>query len=429
MNFIRHVDALEVLDSRGNPTIAVTVTLNDESTGSAMVPSGASIGTGEAFELRDSDPNRFNGKGVLEAVGHVRSEIKSALCGMSADRQREIDDLLCDLDGTENKSRLGANAILGTSLAVVKAAAASKRSALYQHLRELYGPSDIRMPVPMMNILNGGAHANNNIDIQEFMVVPISMSSFKEALRCGAEVFQALKRILDSRGFSTAVGDEGGFVPNFDSDKEALESLLQATEQAGYRPGHDVLFALDCAASAFYRENMYWIKGATDGYSGEEFCEYLKQWVTKYPIISIEDGLHEDDWQNWYLLTERLGSEIQLVGDDLFVTNRERLEKGMKQRIANALLVKLNQIGTLTETMDIIRFAQEHGYATVISHRSGETEDTTIADLAVATGAGQIKSGSVCRSDRTSKYNRLIQIEGEMELVQYFGRDEFSRFI
>jgi enolase len=424
---IAKVRAREILDSRGNPTVEADVELADGKVGTAAVPSGASTGTREALELRDNDRQRYGGKGVRKAVGLIRDEVAPALLGYDATDQAALDAQLLELDGTENKSHLGANAILAVSLAVAKAAAMGKGVELYQHLAELYGPAEIRMPVPMMNIINGGEHADNNVDLQEFMIQPVSMASFSEALRCGAEVFHALKQVLKERGLNTAVGDEGGFAPDLPSNAAALDVLTEAVRSAGYRPGEDVVFALDCAASEFYDGQQYVL--ATEGrFARPEFVRYLVALADRYPILTIEDGMDEADWTGWKALTDALGKRIQLVGDDLFVTNTKILKDGIKAHVANAILIKLNQIGSLTETFAAIRMAQAAGYGTVISHRSGETEDTTIADLAVATGAGQIKTGSLSRSDRVAKYNRLLRIEERLgDRAIYRGRAELLR--
>jgi enolase 1/2/3 len=421
---IAKVRAREILDSRGNPTIEAEVELADGSVGTAAAPSGASTGTREALELRDNDRKRYNGKGVLKAVRAVGEDMAPALVGYDAADQAAIDAQLLELDGTENKTRLGANAILAVSLAVAKAAAVGKRVQLYEHLATLYGGGEMRMPVPMMNVINGGEHADNNVDLQEFMIQPVSMQSFSEALRCGAEVFHALKQVLRERGLNTAVGDEGGFAPDLPSNAAALDVLTEAVRAAGYRPGEDVVFALDCAASEFYDGQQYVL--ANEGsFARAEFVRYLVSLADRYPILTIEDGMDEADWTGWKALTDALGKRVQLVGDDLFVTNTKILRDGIKAHVANAILIKLNQIGSLTETFAAIRMAQDAGYATVISHRSGETEDTTIADLAVATGAGQIKTGSLSRSDRVAKYNRLLRIEERLGARAIFrGRAE-----
>ncbi len=416
MNAIRRVVAREILDSRGNPTVEAEVELSDGTMGTSCAPSGASTGSREALELRDGDTGRYLGKGVLRAVNAVNRRIAPALIGKDPLDQRNIDQVMIALDGTDNKSELGANAILAVSLATAKAAAQARNLPLYAHLAALYGrPGRYTMPVPMMNILNGGEHADNNIDIQEFMIQPVGAPSFAEALRVGAEIFHALKRVLSTRGLSTAVGDEGGFAPNLDSNEQALEVINEAVTMAGYRMGSDVTLALDCAASEFYQDGSYHLKGEGKRYSSEEFVGYLSGLIQRYPIVSIEDGLDESDWQGWEHLTRELGHKVQLVGDDLFVTNTRILSQGIERGVANSILIKFNQIGSLSETFDAISMAQEAGYTAVISHRSGETEDTTIADLAVATGAGQIKTGSLCRSDRVAKYNRLLRIEEKLE--------------
>ena len=406
------VSALEILDSRGNPTIEVEVMLGTGVTGRAAVPSGASTGALEAVELRDGDATRYLGKGVTKAVGHVRTEIREALLQHDPMDQSEIDRSLIALDGTENKGRLGANALLGTSLAVAKAAAALKNHPLYAHLG---GDDACVLPVPMMNVLNGGAHADNNVDIQEFMIIPVGASSFSEALRMGTEIFHHLRAVLRDAGHQTAVGDEGGFAPNLDSNEAALDILMVAIERAGYRPGDSVYLGLDVAASELYEGGHYRLSGdgVAERRSGD-MVDWCRRLVEAYPILSIEDGLAEDDWEGWSELTAALGGRIQLVGDDLFVTNTKIFERGVREKVANAILVKLNQIGTLSETLAAIEMAKRASYTAVISHRSGETEDTTIADVAVATGAGQIKTGSLCRTDRTAKYNQLLRIERQL---------------
>jgi len=411
MTAITAVRARQILDSRGNPTVEVDVTLEDGSLGRAAVPSGASTGAHEAVELRDGDKARWSGKGVSRAVESVNGPIAEALAGLDAEDQGEIDSVMIALDGTANKSKLGANAILGVSLACAKAAAKSRGEPLYRYLG---GSSATMLPVPMMNILNGGAHADNAVDFQEFMVMPVGAANFSDALRCGAEIFHALKSALKSAGLSTSVGDEGGFAPDIGSAREAIDRILGAVEEAGYKPGSDVLIALDCAATEFCKAGVYRLEGEGRELSAEEMVEYLAELAAAYPIASIEDGMGEDDWAGWKLLTEKLGSRAQLVGDDLFVTNVKRLAKGIEDSIANAILIKVNQIGTLTETIAAVRMAQGHDYAAVMSHRSGETEDSTIADLAVALGTGQIKTGSLARSDRTAKYNQLLRIEEEL---------------
>lgn len=413
MIHIEFVNAREVLDSRGNPTVEVEVYLNDGAYGRAMVPSGASTGAMEALELRDGDMNRYNGKGVLKAVQNVNETIGPELIGLDPFDQRAIDRLLREMDGTPNKSNLGANAILGVSLAVAKAASESLGVPLYKYLG---GVNARCLPMPMMNILNGGAHAENNVDFQEFMIVPVAAKSFKDALRIGSEVFHALKKVLRAKGYSTSVGDEGGYAPNVGSNNEALDLILAGIKEANYEPGKDVAIALDPATSSFYKEGRY-IFHKSDGsyHSSEEMIAYWKEWVTRYPIVSIEDGLAEEDWNGWIKLAQELGDKIQLVGDDLFVTNTERIRKGIHLRAANAVLIKVNQIGTLTETLDAIEMAHRAGWKTVISHRSGETEDPFIADLAVAVNAGQIKTGSLSRSERIAKYNQLLRIEEELD--------------
>ncbi|MFB2936361.1 phosphopyruvate hydratase [Aerosakkonemataceae cyanobacterium BLCC-F154] len=406
---IDFIQAREILDSRGKPTVEAEVYLANGIMGLAQVPSGASTGTFEAHELRDRDQSRYGGKGVLTAVENVREKIAPKLFGLDAVNQEFIDRTMIDLDSSPNKSNLGANAILAVSLAVAKASAAALTLPLYRYLG---GPLANLLPVPLMNVINGGAHAANNVDFQEFMIVPIGADSFREALRWGAEVFAALSAVLQDKGLLTGVGDEGGFAPNLKSNVEALELLVAAIEKAGYKPGEEIALALDVAASEFYKNGQYVYDGAA--HSAAELVDYLSQMVAQYPIVSIEDGLHEEDWPNWTLLTQKLGSKVQLVGDDLFVTNANRLKKGIAAKAGNAILIKLNQIGSLTETLETIDLANRNGYRCVISHRSGETEDTTIADLAVATRAGQIKTGSLCRSERVAKYNRLLRIEEEL---------------
>ena len=406
---IEAVCAREIIDSRGNPTVEAEVRLAGGAHGAAAVPSGASTGAREAVELRDGDPARFGGKGVRRAVANVEREIGPALHGVDAGEQARIDARLCELDGTENKARLGANAVLPVSLAAARAAAAARGLWLYEHLADLAGRPPMAMPVPMMNVVNGGAHADNNVDVQEFMVMPCGVSSFREAVRCGAEVFQALRAGLRARGLATAVGDEGGAAPDLDSNREAIELILEAVAQAGYRPGEEVFIAIDAASTEFRRDGVYRFEGRSLDAPG--FASILAAWVDEYPIVSLEDGMGEDDWEGWADLTARLGSRVQLVGDDLFVTHPALLRRGIRAKVANAVLVKVNQIGTLSETLETIAIAREAGYAAVVSHRSGETEDTFIADLAVAAGTGQIKTGSMCRSDRVAKYNRLLRIE------------------
>ena len=424
MSEIVDVRAFEVLDSRGNPTVMAEVTLEDESVGSACAPSGASTGTREALELRDGDASRYLGKGVLTAVGHANGPIREVLIGHDAEDQPGIDQRMIEADGTENKARFGANAILAVSLAVAKAAATSAKKPLYAHVAELAGNTNLSLPVPMMNILNGGEHADNNVDIQEFMIQPVSAPNFAEALRVGAEIFHHLKKTLSGRGLATAVGDEGGFAPNLPSNAAALEVIAEAVNSAGYVLGEDITLALDCAASEFYREGRYHLAGDGRDFDSSGFADYLAALVDHHPIVSIEDGLDESDWAGWRVLTDKLGERVQLVGDDLFVTNTEILERGIREGIANSILIKFNQIGSLTETLAAIAMAKAAGYTAVISHRSGETEDATIADLAVGTGAGQIKTGSLCRSDRVAKYNRLLRIESELGLTApYPGRN------
>ena len=426
MTEIADVRAREILDSRGNPTLEAEVELSCGAVGSAMVPSGASTGSREALELRDQDAGRYLGKGVQKAVGHVNTLIRERLMGMNPSLQQAIDRAMLELDGTDNKAVLGANAMLGVSLAAAHAAAAASGVKLYEHLAKLDETAGrYSMPVPMMNILNGGEHADNNVDIQEFMIQPVGVNSFAEALRAGAEIFHALKAVLKEEGLATAVGDEGGFAPNLASNRAALESIVVAIEKAGYTPGKDIYLALDCAASEFYHDGRYVLSGEGREFSSEEFVGYLEGLVSEFPILSIEDGLDESDWGGWALMTERLGDRVQLVGDDLFVTNPGILKRGIDNNVANAILVKVNQIGTLSETLEAIRMAREANYAVVISHRSGETEDTTIADLAVATAAGQIKTGSLCRSDRVAKYNRLLRIE-DWSGANYKGAGEFK---
>lgn len=425
---ITQIEAFEVMDSRGNPTVMAEVTLESGVVGSACAPSGASTGSREALELRDGDKSRYLGKGVLTAVNNVNGPIADLLVGMSALDQRALDDAMIQADGTDNKATFGANAILAVSLAAAKAAAQAQGLPLYQHIANLAGNTNLTMPVPMMNILNGGEHADNNVDIQEFMIQPVSATSFAEALRMGAEVFHNLKKVLSSRGLSTAVGDEGGFAPNLPSNEAALSVIAEAVSAAGYELGTDITLALDCAASEFYKDGQYVLSGENKSFSSEGFADYLADLAAKHPILSIEDGLDESDWEGWAYLTQQLGDKIQLVGDDLFVTNTAILKRGIEQSIGNSILIKFNQIGSLSETLDAIAMAQKAGFTAVISHRSGETEDTTIADLAVATGAGQIKTGSACRSDRVAKYNRLLRIEAQLGgKAPYRGRAEFSR--
>lgn len=418
----------EVMDSRGNPTVEADVYLDSGAWGRACAPSGASTGSREALELRDGDKSRYLGKGVLTAVAAVNNEIQSALVGLDALDQRNIDQVMIDLDGTENKEKFGANAILAVSLATAKAAAMEKKIPLYQHISELNGTAgQYSMPVPMMNIINGGEHADNNVDIQEFMVQPVGAPNFREALRMGAEIFHSLKKVLSSKGLNTAVGDEGGFAPNLSSNEEALKVIIQAVENAGYKMDTDVTLALDCASSEFYVDGQYDMKGEGKVFSSNEFSDYLAELSSKYPIISIEDGLDESDWDGWAYLTKILGDKVQLVGDDLFVTNTKILKRGIDNGVGNSILIKFNQIGSLSETLDAIKMAKDAGFTAVISHRSGETEDATIADLAVGTAAGQIKTGSLCRSDRVAKYNQLLRIEEELgSAASYAGRKEIK---
>ncbi len=428
MSNIANIQAFEVMDSRGNPTVMAEVTLESGQVGSACAPSGASTGSREALELRDGDSARYLGKGVLKAVGNVNGPIRDLLLGADACAQRDLDQAMIDADGTDNKASFGANAILAVSLAAAKAAAQAKGMPLYQHIAEVNGSSEYSMPVPMMNILNGGEHADNNVDIQEFMVQPVAAPSFAEGLRAGAEIFHQLKKVLSARGLSTAVGDEGGFAPNLPSNEAALEAIAEAVDKAGYKLGSDITLALDCAASEFYKNGVYDLAGEGKQFSSEAFTDYLADLAAGHPIISIEDGLDESDWDGWKLLTDKIGDKVQLVGDDLFVTNTSILKQGIDMGVANSILIKFNQIGSLTETLDAIAMAKAAGYTAVISHRSGETEDTTIADLAVATAAGQIKTGSLCRSDRVAKYNRLLRIEAELAgRAPYRGIAEFKR--
>ena len=408
MPTISRIHAREILDSRGNPTLEADVTLSDGSFGRAAVPSGASTGAREAVELRDGEADRYLGKGVQQAVANVNGEIQAALSGMEATAQRAVDDRLIELNGTPNKSRLGANALLGASLAVAQASANAAGQMLYRYLAPTAAPVP---PVPMMNILNGGAHASNSVDIQEFMVMPVGFERFSDALRCGTEIFHALKKVLGARGLSTAVGDEGGFAPDLPSNEAAIEVILEAITAAGYEPGREVWLALDAASSEFYENGEYYLASEDRRFNAEGFAEVLADWANRYPILSIEDGMAEDDWMGWAALTQRISEGVQLVGDDLFVTNTEIFRQGIEQSIGNSILIKFNQIGTLTETLDAIAMADEAGYSAVVSHRSGETEDTIIADLAVASTATQIKTGSLCRSDRVAKYNQLLRIE------------------
>jgi enolase len=423
VSVIKSVKAREIIDSRGNPTLEAEVVLSDGSFGRAAVPSGASTGKHEALELRDGDKARFNGLGVLKAVANVNTYIATAVTGMSASEQEEIDRKLIKLDGTANKSHLGANAILGVSLAVAHAAAASRNIPLYQYLSGDAAPT---LPVPLMNILNGGKHAANSTDFQEFMIAPAGATSFREALRMGAEIYQQLKKVLKDKGYNTNVGDEGGFAPALESNKQAVEAILMAIEKAGYRPGKDCFIALDPASSEFYRDGWYVLSKEGATLNSREMADYYVQWANSYPIISIEDGMAEDDWEGWRLLTAGIGKKVQLVGDDLYVTNVKRLNRGIKLQASNSILIKLNQIGTLTETLEAIRLAQKTGWTAVVSHRSGETEDTTISDLAVGLGTGQIKTGAPCRTERVAKYNRLLRIEEELgNKARYIGIEAF----
>ncbi|MBQ44666.1 MAG: phosphopyruvate hydratase [Porticoccaceae bacterium] len=429
MSIIADIRAFEILDSRGNPTVQADVILENGIVGTATAPSGASTGSREALELRDGNNERYLGKGVLKAVNNVNTVIKTLLLGVDAADQFGLDQIMITADGTHNKGVLGANAILAVSLAAAKAAAMYQDIPLYAHIANINGtPNTYSMPVPMMNIINGGEHADNNVDIQEFMIQPVSAKTFSEALQVGAEIFHSLKRVLNKKGLSTAVGDEGGFAPNLASNADALTVIEEATEAAGYKMGKDVTLALDCAASEFYKNGKYDLSGEGNIYSSEAFTDFLGKLCDQFPILSIEDGLDESDWDGWVYQTKTLGEKVQLVGDDLFVTNTEILSRGIEMGVANSILIKFNQIGTLSETLDAIALAKSAGYSVVISHRSGETEDTTIADLAVATAAGQIKTGSLCRSDRVAKYNRLLRIEAELgqELAPYRGRDEFE---
>jgi enolase len=424
MSSIVDVVAREILDSRGNPTVEADVLLESGVMGRAAVPSGASTGSREAVELRDGDKGRYGGKGVLKAVEFVNTEISEAIVGLDATEQAFIDKTLIELDGTENKSRLGANALLAVSMAVAKGAAEEAGLPLYRYFG---GSGAMKMPVPMMNVVNGGAHANNNLDFQEFMIVPVGAQSFRDALRCGAEVFASLKKIIDAKGMSTAVGDEGGFAPNLPNHAAAIEMILDAIGRAGYTAGQDVVLALDCAASEFQREGKYVLDSERKTLGAADFVDYLAELASRYPVVSIEDGMGEADWEGWKRLTDRLGAKVQLVGDDLFVTNTRILREGIRQGVANAVLIKVNQIGTLTETFAAIELAKRSGYGTVISHRSGETEDTTIADIAVGTNALQIKTGSLSRSDRVAKYNQLLRIEEDLgDSASYSGRGAFA---
>ena len=424
MSAIVDIVGREILDSRGNPTVECDVLLESGVMGRAAVPSGASTGSREAIELRDGDKKRYLGKGVLKAVEHINTEISEAVLGLDASEQAFLDKTLIDLDGTDNKSRLGANAMLAVSMAVARAAAEESGLPLYRYFGGMNG---CQLPVPMMNVINGGAHANNSLDLQEFMIVPVGAPSFREALRYGAEVFHALKKLIDGKGMSTAVGDEGGFAPNVDNHEAAIQLILQAIQDAGYTAGQDIVLGLDCASSEFYKDGQYVLEGEGGvKLSAAQWVDMLATWVDKYPIISIEDGMAEGDWDGWKLLTERLGQKVQLVGDGLFVTNTKLLKEGIDKHIANSILIKINQIGTLTETFQAIEMAKRAGYTAVISHRSGETEDSTIADIAVGTNAGQIKTGSLSRSDRMAKYNQLLRIEEDLgDMAEYPGRAAF----
>ncbi len=424
MSAIVDIVGREVLDSRGNPTVECDVLLESGVMGRAAVPSGASTGSREAIEMRDGDKSRYLGKGVLKAVEHINTEISEAVLGLDASEQAFLDKTLIDLDGTENKSRLGANAMLAVSMAVARAAAEESGLPLYRYLG---GMGSVQLPVPMMNVINGGAHANNSLDLQEFMIIPVGAPTFREAVRWGAEVFHALKKIIHDKGMSTAVGDEGGFAPSVENHEAAIRLILQAIEAAGYTAGEQIALGLDCAASEFYKDGHYVLEGEGGlKLTAQQWTDMLAAWVDKYPIISIEDGMHEGDWDGWKHLTERLGDKVQLVGDDLFVTNTKILKEGIDKRIANSILIKINQIGTLTETFAAIEMAKRAGYTAVISHRSGETEDSTIADISVGTNAGQIKTGSLSRSDRIAKYNQLLRIEEDLgEIAEYPGRAAF----
>ncbi len=427
MSVINKIIAREVLDSRGNPTVEAEVYTESGATGSAMVPSGASTGIREAIELRDKDNTRFLGKGVLSAVRNIEDLIAPSLYGVEVSEQTKIDQVMIDLDGSSNKANLGANSILAVSMAVAHAAANENNLPLYSYLAV---EKKFQMPVPMMNIINGGAHADNSVDLQEFMILPVGATSLREAVRYGTEIFHSLKSVLLKRDLGTTVGDEGGFAPNLSSNEEAIEVILEAITKAGYNPGDDVLLGLDVASSEFYKDGVYTLESENLKLNSQEFLDYLKPWFKKYPIITVEDGMAEDDWDGWKLLTEALGKNIQLVGDDLFVTNTSILNKGIEKGIGNSILIKVNQIGTLSETLDAIKMAKEAGYTVVISHRSGETEDTTISDLAVATSAGQIKTGSLSRSDRVAKYNRLMKIEDELDgNSKYSGQGVFSHLL
>jgi len=424
MSNIKNIIGREILDSRGNPTVEAEVILENGIVGLACSPSGASTGSREALELRDNDDSRYMGKGVLKAVKNINEIIKPKLIGVSINDQSVIDQIMLDLDGTENKEVLGANSILAVSLAAIKAAAKENKQPLHKQIG-----NGVKLPVPMMNIINGGAHADNNVDIQEFMILPVGAPSFAEALRYGTEIFHALKSVLQAKGLSTSVGDEGGFAPNLSSNEEAIQAIVEAVDKAGYKLGEDIFIGLDVASSEFYKDGKYELVGEGKSLTSEEFACFLEDWVNRYPIISIEDGMDEGDWDGWKILTEKLGHRVQLVGDDLFVTNTKILAKGIEMKVANSILIKVNQIGTLTETMAAIKMAHDAGYTVVVSHRSGETEDTTIADLAVASNAGQIKTGSLCRSDRVAKYNELLRIEERLgDKAIYPGKDAFNCF-
>ncbi len=427
MSSIVDIVGREILDSRGNPTVEADVLLESGISGRAAVPSGASTGSREAVELRDGDDNRYGGKGVLKAVEHINTEICEAIVGLDAIEQAFIDQTLIELDGTENKSRLGANALLAVSIAVAKAAGDEAGLPLYRYLG---GAGRMQLPVPMMNVINGGAHANNSLDLQEFMIIPVGAESFREALRCGAEIFQTLRKLIDSKSMPTTVGDEGGFAPNLPNNEAALQFILEAVESAGYSAGSQVAIGLDCASSEFFKDGKYHLESEGLELGASEFADYLAAWVDKYPVISIEDGMAEGDWEGWKILTKKLGNKVQLVGDDLFVTNTRILSEGISQNVANSILIKVNQIGTLTETFAAIEMAKRAGYTAVISHRSGETEDAFIADLAVATNALQIKTGSLSRSDRLAKYNQLLRIEEDLgDSASYAGRDAFYNLV
>jgi enolase len=423
MSTIVDIIGREIIDSRGNPTVECDVLLESGVMGRAAVPSGASTGSREAIELRDADAARYGGKGVLKAVENINTEISEAVLGLDASEQAYVDRTLIDLDGTENKGNLGANAMLAVSMAVAKAAAEESGMPLYRYFG---GSAQMSLPVPMMNVINGGAHANNNLDLQEFMIIPVGAPSFREALRYGAETFHALKKLINDAGMSTAVGDEGGFAPSVENHEAAIQLILKAIANAGYKAGDDIVLGLDCASTEFYRDGKYHLAGEKKALTGPEFTKLLSDWCGRYPILSIEDGMAEDDWDGWKHLTQRLGSKVQLVGDDLFVTNTRILQRGIDEKVANSILIKINQIGTLTETFSAIELAKRHGYTSVVSHRSGETEDTTIADIAVATNALQIKTGSISRSDRIAKYNQLLRIEEDLgDIALYPGRDAF----